>query len=77
MIWKSNDICFNQAIEEVKINSEVIDNVISDKHAKSFVKNESNRKKVQFLFTKIIVYDIGTFNAIKCVSCANCIYKIK
>ena len=32
LIWKSNVISFNNAIEELKLNFKVVDNVISDKH---------------------------------------------
>ena len=38
LIWNSVGISFNQAIKESKLNSKVVDNVISDKHVKSFVK---------------------------------------
>ena len=47
LIWISNDVGFNRAIEELKLNFKVIDNVISDKHVKSFVKYEYKPKKVQ------------------------------
>ena len=37
LIWKSNDISFNQVLkDELKPNVKVVDNVISDKDAKSF-----------------------------------------
>ena len=37
LIWKSNHISFNQVIEdELKPSRKVVDNVISDKHVKSF-----------------------------------------
>ena len=39
LLWKSNCISFNQVIEnELKPNFKVVDNVISDKHVKSFIK---------------------------------------
>ena len=39
LIWKSNGTSFNQVIEnELKQNFKVVDNVISDKHVKSFIK---------------------------------------
>ena len=44
-----------------------------DKHIKSFFKSENKPKKVQSLLTNVIVYDIETFNTIKCVPYANCI----
>ena len=37
--WKSNGISFNQAVEEeLKPNFKVFDSVISDRHAKSYIK---------------------------------------
>ena len=39
LIWKSNGIGFNEVIEkELKLNFKVVDNVISDKHVKRFIK---------------------------------------
>ena len=38
LIWKSQNISLNKAIEELKTNFKVVDSVISDKHVKSFVK---------------------------------------
>ena len=35
LIWKSNGITFNQAIDEVKLNFGLVDNFISDNHVKS------------------------------------------
>ena len=46
LIWESNTIIFNQAIEELKLNFKVVDNVISDKHIKSPIKFEYDRKKI-------------------------------
>ena len=37
LIWKSNRISFNQAIEELKLNSKFVENYYADKHVKSFV----------------------------------------
>ena len=38
LIWKSNGISFNQAIRELKDNFKVVDNVVSDKNVKGFIK---------------------------------------
>ena len=47
LIWKSENISFNQVIEdELKPNFKVVDNVISDKHVKSFIKYEDNPKEL-------------------------------
>ena len=77
LIWKSDRISFNQVIEnELKPNFKVVDNVISDKHVKSYIKYEYKPKKVQSQLTNMIVYDIETFSTIKCVPYANCIYRL-
>ena len=67
---------FDKAIKELKDNSKVVDNVISDKHVRSYIKYEYKPKKVQSQITNMIVYDIETFNTIKCVPYATCIYRL-
>ena len=47
LISKTNDISFDRAIKELKVNFKVVDNVISDKHVKSYIKYEYKPKKVQ------------------------------
>ena len=76
LIWKSNGVSFEKAIKELKDNFRVVDNVISDKHVKSFIKYEYKPKKVQSQLTNVVVYDIETFSTIKCIPYANCIYRL-
>ena len=76
LIWKSKGVSFDRAIKELKDNFRVVDNVISDKHVKSYIKYEYKPKKVQSQLTNMIVYDIETFSTIKCVPYANCIYRL-
>ena len=76
LIWKSDRVSFEKAIKELKDNFKVVDNVISDKHVKSFIKYEYKPKKVQSQLTNVVVYDIETFSVIKCVPYANCIYRL-
>ena len=45
---KSNGISFNKTLVELKFNFKVVHNVISDKYAKSFMKNEDKAKKSNF-----------------------------
>ena len=74
MIWKSNGSSFNQIIEiELKPNFKVIDNVISDKHVKSFIKYDYKPKKVKSPLTNIVVYDLETFNKDRAVPYCSCI----
>ena len=76
LIWKSNGISFNQAIRELKHNFKVVDNVVSDKHVKSFIKYEYNPKEVKSPLTNIVVYDLETFNKIRAVPYCSCINKL-
>ena len=77
LIWKSQNISFNQVIEsELNSKFKAVDNVLSDKHVKSFVKYEYKHKKVQYQSTNMIVYDIETFNNDRAVPYDNCIYRL-
>ena len=77
LIWKSDNVSFNQVIEnELKPNFRVVDNVISDKHVKSFIKYEYNPKKVKSPLTNIVIYDLETFSKIRAVPYCSCIYKL-
>ena len=76
LIWKSDDVSFNQVIkDELKPNFKVVDNVISDKHVKGFIKYEYNPKNVKSPLTNIVIYDLEIFNKIKAVPYCSCIYK--
>ena len=76
LIWKSDGISFNQAIEKLKNNFKVVDNVISDKHVKNFIKYDYKHKKVKSPLTNIAVYDLETFNKIRAAPYCSCIYKL-
>ena len=76
LIWKSDGISFDKAKKELKDNFTVVDNVVADKHVKTFIKHEYNPKKVKSPLTKIIVYDLETFNKIRAVPYCSCLYKL-
>ena len=76
LIWKSQNISFNKAIEEFENNFKVVDSVISDKHVKRYIKYEYRLKKVQSHIINMIVYDLENFSTDKAVTYANCIYRI-
>ena len=73
LIWKSDGISFDKAIKELKDNFEAVDNVISDKHVKSFIKYEYNPKKVKSPLTNIVIYDLETFSKDRAVHYCSCI----
>ena len=77
LIWKTNGISFNQVIEnESKPNFKLADNVISDKHVKSFIKYEYNPKKFKSPLTNIIFSDLETFIKNRAVPHCSCLYKL-
>ena len=76
LIGKSNGISFSQAIKELKDNFKVIDNVITDKHVKNFIKYEYKPEEVQCQLSNMIVYELEIFNTDRAVPYANCIYRL-
>ena len=76
LIWKSNDISFNKATEELKLNFKVVDNVFSDEHVKSFNKYEYKTRKVQSQLTNLVAYDIEIFSTDRAVPYADSIYRL-
>ena len=71
--WKSTGISSNKAIEELKTNFKVVDNVLSDKPVKSFFKYEYKPKKVQSQLTNLFLYDLETFTIDWAIPYASCI----
>ena len=76
-LWKSNGISFIRAIKLFKNNFKVFDNIIPDKHVKSFIKYEYKPKKFPSQIANMVVYDIDSNNTIKYVSFSSCIYRLK
>ena len=71
LVWKANAFSFNKARNELKLNFKVHEKATCDKHVKSFIKIEYNSKKVQSQLTKVVVYDLETFNTDKVVPYSN------
>ena len=62
LIWKSQGVCFNEAINELKANFEMVDNFITDENVNSHFKYEFIPKKINSHLTNFIVYDLETHN---------------
>ena len=62
LIWKSQGVSFNQAIQELKNNFEVVDNYITDENVNSHFKYEFIPKKIESHLTNFIVYDLETYS---------------
>ena len=70
--WKSQGVSFSKAIEDLKLNFKIVDNVIPDKHVEIFIKYESKPEKVQSQSTNLVVYDLETFITVRDVIYSIC-----
>ena len=77
LIWESNGIRFNQAKEEKKSNFKLVDNVISDRQFKSFIKYEDRPKEVQSPLTNNIAYNLETYMKYRAFPFCGCSYKLR
>ena len=62
LIWKSQSVSFNQAIQELKNNFKIVDNYITDENVNNFFKYEYIPKKIESHLTNFIVYDLETYS---------------
>ena len=60
LIWKSQGVSFNQAIQELKTNFKMVNNYITDENVNSHFKYEFIPKKIESHLTNFIVYDLET-----------------
>ena len=62
LIWKSQGISFNQAIQELKKNFKIVVDYITDENVNSHFKYEFTPKKTESHLSNFIVYDPETHN---------------
>ena len=62
LIWKSQNVSFNQAIQELKNNFKIVDNYITEENVNSHFKYEVTPKKIESHLTNFIVYDLETYS---------------
>ena len=62
VIWKSENVSFNQAIIELKDNFKIVDNYITDENVNSHFEYIYKPKKIESHLTNFIVYDLETHN---------------
>ena len=63
LIWNSQGVSFNQAINELKANFEIVHNYITEENVTSHFKYEFIPKKIESHLTNFIVYDLETLNS--------------
>ena len=62
VIWKSENVSFEQAIRELEENFKTVDNYITEENVNSHFKYEFIPKKIESHLTNFIVYDLETHN---------------
>ena len=62
LIWKSEGVSFNQAIQELKNNFKIVDNYTTEEHVTSHFKYGFTPKKYESHLTNFFVYDLETHN---------------
>ena len=75
LIWKSQNLSFNQAINELKNNFKIIDNYITEENVNSHSKYEFIPKKIDSHLTNFIVYDLETHNIDRARPYVFCFYR--
>ena len=62
LIWKSQGVSFNQAIQELKDNFKIVDNYLTEENVNSHFKYEFIAKEIESHLANVIVYDLETHN---------------
>ena len=62
LIWKSENVSFNQTTKEWKENLKTVDNYITEENVNSYFKYDFIPKKIESHLANFIVYDLETHN---------------
>ena len=76
LIWKSEGVSFNQAIQEPKDIFKIVDNSITEKNVKSHFEYIYQPKKIQSHLTNFIVYDLESHNTNRARPYVFCFYRL-
>ena len=76
LIWKSQGVSFNQAIQELKNNFKMVDNYVTEENVKSFFEYKYITKKIESHLTNFIIYDLETYNTDRARAYAFCFYRL-
>ena len=63
LIWKSQGVSFNQAINELKNNFKIVNNYITEENLNSHFIYDFKPKKIESHLTNFITYDIETYHS--------------
>ena len=76
LIWKSERVSFDQAIEELKHNFKLVDNYTTEENRISHFKYEFTPKKIESHLTNFIVYHLETHNTDRARPYVFCFYRL-
>ena len=76
LIWKSQGVSFNQAIQELKDNFKIVVNFITEENVESHLEYIYQPQKIQSHLTNFIVYDSETHNTNRARPYVFCFYRL-
>ena len=76
LIWKSQGVSFNQAIQELKDNFKIVDNYITEENVNSHFKYEFIPKEIESHLANVNVYDLETHNTDRTRPYVFCFYRL-
>ena len=76
LIWKSENVSFNQAIIELKANFKIVDNYITEEYVNCHFKYEFIPKTIESHLSNFIVYDLETHNTNRTTPYVFCFYRL-
>ena len=74
--WKSQGVSFNQAIQELKDNFEIVGNFITEDNVNSHSKYEFIPKKIESHLTNFFVNDLETHSTDRAKAYVFCFYQL-
>ena len=76
LIWKSEGISFNQAVQQLKDNFNIVDDFITEENVKSLFEYIYKPKKIASHLTNFFVYDLETHNTNRARPYVFCFYRL-
>ena len=75
LIWKSENVSFKNATEELRDNFKKVDNYITEENVNSHFEYKYNSKQIESHLTNFIVYDLETRNRDRARPYVFCFYR--
>ena len=76
LIWKSQRVSFNQAVQELKNNFKVVDNYVTEENVIFHFKYEFIPKKIESHLTNFLTYALETHKTDRARPYVNCFYRL-